>query len=280
VVEITIRPARRFAARGPASDRVELFVQSLVQAWGLRSTPACEVEATAPPQHVGLGVGTQLGLSVAAGLRRFLDLPEITVEQLAVDVGRGARSAVGTYGFQYGGLIVDAGKMSGQRLGALVRQMTLPADWRIVLVNAGAAPGLAGETEADAFARLPPVGEEVTRALWRITEEEMLPAIASSDCGAFGDAVYRYGRTAGECFAAVQDGAFAGSKISDLVESIRAQGIAGVGQSSWGPTVFAFMADDAEALALVRWLRNRTGAAESDITIALPSGTGAQISTL
>jgi beta-RFAP synthase len=207
-------------------------------------------------------------------------LPDLSVEELASSIGRGARSAVGTYGFRYGGLIVDAGKKSCQPLGALAHRLALPAEWRVVLVRPGDEQGLAGDYEADAFARLPPVPEEVTRELWRITEEEMLPALEYAQCSAFGDAVYRFGRLAGECFSAVQGGPFANPAITRLVESIRDYGVPGVGQSSWGPTVFAFTADDAEAQALVRWLRDRSGKADCDIVIARPNNRGAQISTL
>src|SRR5262245_48972927 len=62
-----------------------------------------EIEAS-PPEHVGLGTGTQLGLAVAAGLSALCDLPAQTPQELALSVGRGLRSAVGTYGFAMGGL--------------------------------------------------------------------------------------------------------------------------------------------------------------------------------
>jgi beta-RFAP synthase len=278
-VEVTITRAERFAAKGALSDRVAQYANTLLRQWRLSSLPACEITVQSPPDHVGLGVGTQVGLAVAAGLRRFLDLPELSIEELASSVGRGARSAVGTHGFQLGGLIVDAGKKPGQPLGALLRRVALPAAWRMVLVRFGCTAGLAGDHETHAFARLPPVPEDVTRELWRITGEAMLPAVEHADCGAFGDAVYQFGRLAGECFAAVQGGPFASPEIARLVESIRDSGVPGVGQSSWGPTVFTFTADDEEAHALAEWLRDRIGIATGEIVIARPNNRGAQIST-
>ena len=106
----------------------------------------------------------------------FWSFPNLSAEALAASVGRGRRSAVGTHGFLHGGLIVDAGKESGQSLGTLSERVAVPDDWRFVLVTTRAQRGLSGETEADAFARLPPVPGEVTQELWRLTEEEMLPA--------------------------------------------------------------------------------------------------------
>ena len=133
-VELTFTPAARFNARGTLAERTTAFVEMAAASWRLPSLPACEICVRSPRDHIGLGVGTQLGLSVAAGLRRFLNLPELPVEALAADVGRGMRSAVGTHGFQRGGLIVDSGHRSGQPVGKLARRIAVPEEWRFVLV--------------------------------------------------------------------------------------------------------------------------------------------------
>jgi beta-RFAP synthase len=278
-LEVTITPAERFAARGALSARTRHFAGLVARNWQLPTLPWCEIDVLAPPDHVGLGIGTQLGLSIAAGLRQFLHLPDLSTHDLALSVDRGARSAVGTYGFQIGGLIVDAGKEAGALIGRLARRAEVPAAWRFVLVRRGDNRGLAGDREGEAFARLPPVPDDVTRELWRITEVEMLPAIGSSDCGAFGDAVYRFGRLAGECFAAVHGGPFADHETARLVDAIREHGVSGVGQSSWGPTVFAITADDAQARSLATWLRQNSRIADLEISIAEPNNRGAVIET-
>ena len=106
---------------------------------------------------------------------------------------------------------------------------------------------------------------------------QMLPAIASRDCSAFGEAVFQFGRRAGECFSAVQGGPFASDEIAQLVASIREFGVAGVGQSSWGPTVYAVTADEAEAQRLVDWFRDRGNGSRYEICIARPNNCGASI---
>jgi beta-RFAP synthase len=293
VVEITIRRAERFSVSGSLCERAREFADLTAAAWGLPKLPSCQINVHAPSDHVGLGVGTQLGLSIAAGLRRFVQLPELTIEALAASVGRASRSAVGTYGFQKGGLIVDAGRVGWASptatpasvqtiLGSahparLKRRLAIPGDWRFVLVRPEDQRGLAGTSEVDAFARLPPVPEPTTHKLWQIAEEEMLPALERAGCDAFGEAVYRFGRLAGECFAAVQGGPFANSEITRLVDGIRERGIAGVGQSSWGPTVFAICSSEAESELLADWLRDAAAARRHEITIAYPNNEGAII---
>jgi beta-ribofuranosylaminobenzene 5'-phosphate synthase len=276
-VEVTIEPATEFSVSGSHAQRAEQFARSAVREWQLPTPPACRIHVALPPEHTGLGIGTQLGLSIAAGLRCFLALPELTAEALSASVGRGRRSAIGTHGFIHGGLIVDAGKESGQTLGTLSERVAVPDDWRIVLVTAGEQRGLSGTTEADAFTRLPPVPGEVTQELWRLTEEEMLPAVKRADCAAFGEAVYHFGRFAGECFAAVQGGPFASEEIGRLVDALRNHGIDGVGQSSWGPTVFGIMPNEADARLLADWLHTDMRLPRDTITIAQTNNSGAVI---
>jgi beta-RFAP synthase len=277
-VEVTISPSSAFAVRGALRERVVKFVDMLVEQWKLGTVPACEVHVDGPRNHTGLGVGTQLGLAVGVGLRQFLGQKPIAVPYLAHALRRGARSAIGTIGFERGGLIVDGGKISAGPLNPFMRQ-TLPNDWRFVLICRREQQGLTGEMEADAFARLPPVPEAITAELQRITSE-LTAAVAWKDCAAFGDAVYRFGRLAGECFSATQGGPFADAHTESLVEAIRDHGVAGVGQSSWGPTIFAVTPDDEEATSLVQWFAERYQAKNYAVIIARPNNTGAQVKTL
>jgi beta-ribofuranosylaminobenzene 5'-phosphate synthase len=294
-VDVEIKPAARFQVHGALADRAQRFAESAAAAWQLPSLPRCQIAVQAPSDHVGLGVGTQLGLAIAAGLRHWLQLTELPIEALAASVGRARRSAVGTYGFQQGGLIIDAGSVgwapatTAPRQAAtqamvgdahptrLRRRLQIPGEWRFVLVRPENQRGLAGAMETDAFVRLPPVPEHVTRELWQITDEEMLPAAQRAECHAFGDAVYRFGRLAGECFAAVQGGPFASAEIDRLVDAIRGRGVPGVGQSSWGPTVFAICCSQVEADALSEWLRELLAPAKHEITISNPNNDGAVI---
>jgi predicted sugar kinase len=61
--------------------------------------------------------------------------------------------------------------------------------------------------------------------------------------------------------------------VAEVVAYLRGQGVRGVGQSSWGPTVFAVLGDADEAEALARRLRTRgPGSAEVVVTTALNRG--------
>jgi beta-ribofuranosylaminobenzene 5'-phosphate synthase len=279
-IEVTIGPAAEFRATGTLSDRARQVVKTAVTAWNLPNLPPCEIAVDSPRDHVGLGVGTQLSLAIATALRLFLRLPERSWELLAQDVSRGKRSSVGTFGFHHGGLIVDAGHTPGESIGKLALRVGIPGEWRFVLASRADRRGLAGRTESDAFLQLPAVPEESMQKLCEIAYRDMVPALERRECQAFGDSVYRFGRLAGECFAAVQGGPFATGEIAKLVDSIRAYGIPGAGQSSWGPTVFAICESEAEANSLRDWLGSRAKSdAPYDVSIASPNNEGARIET-
>lgn len=277
-VKISLRPAQRFSVAGLLSNRVEQVVRTATAVWRLDGLPECELRVEqVPPGHSGLGVGTQLGLAVVTGLRKFLGMADMNAVDLARSAGRGGRSAVGTYGFLEGGLIVDGGKREGQPLGTLLRRVELPTAWRFVLIRSRHTSGLAGAGEAQAFDQLPPVTEEVTLQLRTIALEAMLPAVARADCAAFGHSVYEFGRLAGNCFTPVQGGPFASDEIQSMVETIREHGVPGVGQSSWGPTVFAIAVSRLEASELADWLADRYDPRLYEISVASPNNHGATV---
>jgi len=277
---VSFLPAERFEVSGPLPERTRAMVQHVARRLDLAELPAIRVEVeSCPPQHSGLGVGTQLGLCLARGVAEMLGRRLDDAVALARTAGRGKRSWVGTYGFLHGGLVYEGGQ-NLQTPGSpapLLERVALPKDWRFVLVRRQQASGLSGTTEQDAFASLPPVSSSTTSALRRELEDQLLPAAGDGDLERFGQSVYRYGRMAGECFAARQGGPYAGRKVAELVEWLRAQGVKGVGQSSWGPTVFALVGDETEAQELVEHVRARADSDPLEATIAPPLNSGAVV---
>jgi beta-ribofuranosylaminobenzene 5'-phosphate synthase len=252
-VRLHLEPANAWSATGPLANRAMTYARRVLeQAQQRRAEPLAPrriVVEQAPPEHVGLGVGTQLGLAVASTLVRSWQL-EASPAQLASWIGRGMRSAIGVHGFSHGGVLIEGGKRPGQALSPLLTRVDFPAHWRVVLAIPSARPGLHGEDERAAFARLAP---DLTRtdALCRLVLLGILPALLEADLPAFSEAVHDFNARVGEWFATQQAGIYASSAVADLVAWLRGEGIAGVAQSSWGPGVCAFVesADQAEHLS-------------------------------
>lgn len=278
--ELTITASPALSVTGLEPERTLAAVRRWAAFHG-RSLPSCRIEVrAAPPAHAGLGTGTQLALSVAAGLSALCHLPSQSPRELAISVGRGNRSAVGTYGFAYGGLIVEQGKLPGEPIAPLDCRIDLPENWRFVLVRPAGASGLAGELEAQAFHTLPAVPAEVTSTLIAEVRDHLVPAAATHDFAAFAASLYRYGNLSGQCFAARQGGAYNGPVLAALVEHVRGLGYAGVGQSSWGPTIFVAAESAEAAKRLAAQLQGPLpvdGLGELAVEITPPCNSGAQI---
>jgi beta-RFAP synthase len=190
------------------------------------------------------------------------------------------RSAIGLHGFAQGGLLFEAGKFSADEISPLVARLALCEDWRFVLLCPRQETGLHGEAERQAFDRLPPVPPATTDELCSLAALEILPAAATADFTRFSDALYRFGHLAGRCFAAQQSaGAFASQRIARLVDAVRRQHVAGVVQTSWGPTVAALLPSEAAAGEFAARLRASGDADDLDITIAQPDNRGARVDT-
>jgi beta-RFAP synthase len=275
-LRVSVRPAKQLSASGPLAERALDFARRWEQASELDLPLRCHIEIeNAPPQHVGLGVGTQLGMSIAAGLCDLHSREQPNAVSLAMRVGRGLRSAVGIYGFQQGGLIVERGKLPGEPISPLVARCEVPSAWRFVLLRPELPGGLSGGDEQRAFASLPPVPLEVTDELWREVNAQMLPALQAANFQLFSEAVLRFGKVAGECFSSVQGGPYNGPVLHELVEKVRELGVAGVGQSSWGPTLFCLLPSQADAEQFVPDFQNLLGDVRVHCTIAGPCNCGA-----
>ncbi len=276
-VRIRMTPAEQLTAAGPHADRCLEFARRWSQFHRWSTELGCRIEVIESPRaHMGLGTGTQLGISIAAGLSALFDVPMASPAELAISVGRGRRSAVGTHGFGEGGLIVDGGKSPRDAISALHCRLDIPHDWRFVMICPHEAVGLFGNDEQETLQSLH-MPAKTTDELQAIVRDAMIPALAQHDFGAFSESVYRYGRMAGQCFAERQGGPYNGPLLTEIVETIRSLGVTGVGQSSWGPTIFSLLPDQAAAELLVDRLSRIYDHQTHDIWISAPNNTGAKL---
>ncbi len=211
------------------------------------SLPGVKIELVkSVPSHSGLGSGTSLSLALGFAITRVYGLhPSIT--ELAVITDReGSRSGLGVAAFERGGFLVDGGKSVDSPLGdhrlqipPLLVRVPFPEEWTIIL----ALPDnerMFGKKEENAFRSLPPMDREVSGAICRLLLMKLLPALVEKDLESFGQAVESIQECVGSYFTPVQGGPFASTEASRIVEYLRSRGAAGVGQSSWGPTIYGF----------------------------------------
>ncbi|WZO99890.1 beta-RFAP synthase [Isosphaeraceae bacterium EP7] len=278
---IESHPAPEWSATGPLADRTLAFAGNVVrvlESEGHSPEPLRFINLEAPPEHVGLGTGTQLGLAVATLISASLGDSTPTLERLAALTGRGLRSGIGLHGFQQGGLLVDGGRGLGSEIPPLLTRLSFPLDWNILLVTPRISQGIHGEDERRAFAQLPPMSGGDTDRLCRLVLLSLLPAVVERDLPTFGLAVDAIQRIVGRAFAPMQGGATLRPELEPIAQRLRSLGLSGVGQSSWGPTLFGFSEAEGPRLGqIVDAIQSEHGIDRADILWTQASQSGHEL---
>ena len=274
--KIAFRRARKDHIAGPERERVMRHVDKMMQRLALGDSHMVDVLEVVPA-HAGLGSGTQLALAVAAGIRRLHGL-SLDIEGDALHLGRGARSGVGIGLFHRGGLVVDGGCKKTGASAPIVSHLGFPDRWRVIVVLDPARRGLHGAEEAAAFGKLQPFAEDAAARLCRLVIMKMLPAVAEEDIVSFGAAITEIQECIGDYFASAQGGSpFTSPDVAAVLATLDREGAWGIGQSSWGPTGFAFSAAPAEADRLAGIARRHPRGQGLDIRVCAGFNHGAEI---
>jgi beta-ribofuranosylaminobenzene 5'-phosphate synthase len=292
-VRLSATPAATVTCRangdGVDIDEVRAYATTACELLGV---PGAElaVEATLP-RHAGLGSGTATALATLAAVARAHER-EVRPRERAPALGRGGRSGVGVAAFERGGFVVDAGHPTERfttrppaqgdwTVPAVLARHTLPTEWRVVLALPDAEQGRHGSDEDDSMrAVVESADPSVADDLAALTIRQLLPAAAEGRLGAFGDAIAEFGRLNGAWYADEQGGVYrppAGQVVEELRE---APSIAGVGQSSWGPAVYALTDADrvTDAERAAHEALDAVGS-DGDVLVTRPRNEGATVET-
>lgn len=273
---ITFTAASQLRVTGPESERVRGYLQAMQRALDIENTCHVRIDEVVPA-HAGLGSGTQIALAVAAGVRRFHGLP-LDVRGDAVRLERGARSGVGIGLFDHGGLVVDGGRGPLTTAAPVVSRMPFPEQWRILVVLDPHRQGVHGPDEREVFSKLSPSSDGEAAHLCRLVLMKALPALAECDIAGFGSAIKEMQVLLGDYFAAIQGGSrFSSPDVAAALAALEDEGAYGIGQSSWGPTGFAFAPSAEEANRLVESIYRHPRCRDLDIRTVAGLNRGAHI---
>ena len=273
---ITFNAASQLRVTGPENERVRRYLQVMQRALDIETTCHVRIEEVVPA-HAGLGSGTQIALAVAAGVRRFHGLP-LDVRGDAIRLERGARSGVGIGLFDHGGLVVDGGRGPLTTAAPVVSRMPFPEQWRILVVLDPHRQGVHGPDEREVFSKLAPSSDGQAAHLCRLVLMKALPALAERDIAGFGSAINEMQVLLGDYFAAIQGGSrFSSPDVAAALAALEDEGAYGIGQSSWGPTGFAFAPSAEEANRLVESVYRHPRCRDLDIRAVAALNRGAHI---
>ncbi|MBO0733899.1 MAG: GHMP kinase [Methylocapsa sp.] len=276
VTKLSIRRAATASTQGMEVARASRYLAELTRQLGLESAYELTIDKTIPA-HAGLGSGTQLALSLAAALRRLEGLSRGDEGDPLV-LRRGWRSGIGIGVFERGGVIVDGGRGQRTRVPPIIARVEFPPKWRVVTVLDPEIEGVHGSAEQTAFAELGDSSPAQAAEICRLVLIKALPALAEKDIAAFGDAIARIQEFAGDYFAPAQGGSrYSSAAVGRLMSELRRHGAHGTGQSSWGPTGFAFAASAEEAQRLCDLTQNIAAAQGLEMLICKGINHGALV---
>lgn len=243
---LEVRPFRDLRVSGPGAERAKKLAERFLSHYGLRGGCKISIESSIPG-HVGLGSGTQLALAIAKALSEIYSI-KATVRELALVMGRGSVSGIGTGAFEKGGFLVDGGKlMKGRGEGPwkgvppIIFNHSFPDDWMFVVAIPNVSRGLSGVNEERAFMNLPPISSEAAGKACRLVLMRMLPSVIEGDIQGFGHTLTQLQTLTGDCFSSVQGGRYCHPTVKECVELMLKQGAYGAGQSSWGPATYGLV---------------------------------------
>lgn len=139
------------------------------------------------PQHVGLGSGSQLGLSIGVGICKLYG-KVVDYKKIAETTGRAGVSGIGYHAFINGGLVVDGGYRVGRKEvkknfadhanypPQLLFKGDFPLSWKVLLILPP-SNGLSGADEAKFFRASTPVSDEDANKICSRVLMGMLPAV-------------------------------------------------------------------------------------------------------
>lgn len=175
--------------------------------------------------------------------------PPLSPQWISRHASRGLRSAVGLVGFLHGGLILDEGytpayvhdASSSHFVRPLAAHALQIADgWRVVLIAAQHRAEVSGVEEAELMAELGTLANPHRNDMLDLAQRVKSLAPHHDRFADFTDCLEQYMELGAQLFCSYQGGLYNGADVTEAVHRARAVGLHGVGQSSWGPTVFGF----------------------------------------
>ncbi|MBE0517450.1 MAG: hypothetical protein IBX41_08725 [Methanophagales archaeon] len=275
--------AERLEVDGLEADEARIYAQRILEAFKLKGAKVT-VKAT-PPRHSGFGSTTQLCLAVGRAVTKAhgLDVPLLELVKALRRTSTG-----GLYPFQFGGFVVAGGfeVKPGERvwlrdeplIPPLIFRSHFPDEWRFVLVRplvAPKSPDKEKEEEAFSALRAEKAPAELIHKGYFILAAKLLPALLERNAEAFGKALTELQVTVGRIYQPVQEHIF-NPASQWLIPILNRSGALGIGQSSWGPTVYAFTDSPEAAQSIAEKIEGETRG-RVEVTLVGADNSGARI---
>jgi beta-ribofuranosylaminobenzene 5'-phosphate synthase len=227
------------------------------------------------PKFVGLGFHTTLALSIGVALSKLYGL-NLSVEDVALIMGRGTITALGVYAFKTGGFIIEGGFKVDQRekmVPPLIYQSAMPKDWFFVVAIPNESRieiAQKRSKEDEILGNLKVMPKEQSDQLSRLVLMKIMPAFVEKNIKEFGEGLTAFNQKLGEFWSTYQEGTYRNKVVDGGIKLLLRHSSCAC-QTSWGPTFYSIVQGEAEAKQLTDDLRlylEKNGGGEAFYTIA------------
>jgi len=227
-----------------------LFASRFVDAYKL--TGAKVAVKRSIPKFVGMGYHTTLALSIGTALAKLYGL-NLTSEQIALTMKRGAITSLGVHAFKVGGFIVEGGfrvKEREKMIPPLIFRHAVPENWQFIIAIAKVPQEKIvnmRENEDQILRNLKLMPKETSDMLSRLVLVKIIPSIVENDLTSFGEGLTAFNSELGKFWNEYQCGrTYCHPVVEEAVKLILKRSTCAC-QTSWGPTCYGIVDKRKEA---------------------------------
>ncbi|PPR38216.1 MAG: hypothetical protein CFH26_00213 [Alphaproteobacteria bacterium MarineAlpha6_Bin4] len=270
--KIIIKKNTKMKLKSKVSNKAQFFLTKFCKKNKIKSNFSINIEKSSP-QHIGLGSGTQLALSIGTAISNLNNI-NLNIEEIAKILNRSSRSNVGLINFKHGGFLIDL-KISN-KFYSNIDKVFFPEEWKIILVKDN-DQGLHGKNEMEAFKKLKSLKKNNIN-LASLVLLEIYPSIIENNFDNFSKAITKLQNEMSKKFKSFQGGKFSSISVGNVLKFLKKKNVKGYGQTSWGPSGFAFFPNIEKAKQMQKKLIKRFSSCKNlEFIICSVKNSGADI---
>ena len=224
--------------KGKSLDKASFFLNAFCKKKKIKPNFFLNVEKSSP-QHIGLGSGTQLALSIGKAISDLSNL-NLEIEKIAKILNRSDRSNVGLINFKHGGFLIDL-KIKNKFF-TKIDKVFFPEEWKIILIK-DSKQALHGKNERDAFKKIKNFSKINNIRSIDLVLSKIYPSLIENNFNEFSKAITKLQNIIGNYFNVFQGGIFSSPAVENVLNFLKKENVLGYGQTSWGPTGFSFFSN-------------------------------------
>ena len=270
--KIIVKKDAKMKFKSKMPNKAISFLTKFCKKNKIKSNFSISVEESSP-QHIGLGSGTQLALSIGTAIS-YLSNINLNIEEVAKMLNRGLRSNVGLINFKYGGFLIDL-KIKN-KFYTNIDKVFFPEEWKIILIK-DSSQGLHGKNEMEAFKKIKNLKKNNIN-LTSLVLLEIYPSLIEKNFDKFSKAITKLQNEMSKKFETFQGGKFSSIAVGNALNFLKKKNIKGYGQTSWGPSGFAFFPNIEKAKKMQKKLIKRFSSCKNlEFIICSGKNSGADI---